>query len=216
MNKKGQEILIWALIIVGLGAIVLGIYATVATPAKTNSVADRLITPVSASDQKRGSENAKAVLVEYSDFQCPACKYYYGMVKQLEQEEGDAVQVVYRHFPLQQHQFARIAAIAAEAAGRQGKFWEMHDLLFEKQKEWEKSENIQQSLIGYATLLKLDIGRFMADMQTKELSDKVEQSVAEGMRQSIQGTPTFYLNGKMVQFQSYEDLKRSVESELNK
>ena len=204
MSNKGKELLIWVLIAAGLGAIVLGIYAVIATPAKTNGVAERLIVPVSEQDHKRGGAGAKAVLVEYSDLQCPACKYFYGMVKQLEQEKGDAVQVVYRHFPLQQHQYARNAAIAAEAAGRQGKFWEMHGLLFEKQDEWAKSENIQQTLVGYATLLKLDIGRFMGDTQAKELADKVEQSVAEGTKQGIAGTPTFYLNGRLVQFRSYE------------
>lgn len=216
MSEKGKELLIWGLIVVGLGAIVLGIYAAVVTPANTGSVADRLVTPVSVIDQKRGSENAKAVLVEYSDFQCPACKYFYGMVKQLEEEKGDSVQVVYRHFPLQQHQHAKIAAIAAEAAGRQGRFWGMHDLLFEKQEEWEKSENIQQAMVEYATLLKLDIARFMADMQAKELSGMVDRSIAEGVRQEIKGTPTFYLNGRLVQFRSYEELKQLVEVEMGK
>lgn len=216
MSNKGREILIWVLIVAGLGAIVLGMYAAVATPTKTGSVADRLVMPVSANDQKKGSESAKAILVEYSDFQCPACKYFYGMVKQLEEEKGDSVQVVYRHFPLQQHQYARNAAIAAEAAGRQGKFWEMHDILFEKQDEWSKSNNIQQALVGYATLLKLDIGQFMTDMQAKDLVDKIEQSVADGVKQNIQGTPTFYLNGKLVQFRSYEELKRLIDMESDK
>ena len=195
--------------VLGLGAIVLGIYAAVATPKQTNS--SSLLIPVSAGEWKRGGENAKAVLVEYSDFQCPACKYFYGMVKQLEQEEGDKIQVVYRHFPLQQHQFSKVAAIAAEAAGRQGKFWEMHDILFENQDTWSKSDNIAQSMVGYATQIGLAIGQFQTDVQSKELAEKIEKSIADGTAQKIQGTPTFYLNGEAVKFGSYEELKAAIE-----
>jgi protein-disulfide isomerase len=215
MTKKKMELLIWGLIIIGLGAIILGIYAAVSTPKGTTN-GSALLVPVSAGEWKRGGEGAKAVLVEYSDFQCPACKYFYGMVKQLEKEEGDKVQIVYRHFPLQQHQFAKFAAIATEAAGKQGKFWEMHDMLFENQDTWSKSENIGQSMVGYATQLGLNIGQFQTDVQSKDLADKVEKSIVAGNEQQIPGTPTFYLNGVKAEFRSYEELKAAVDKVINK
>jgi protein-disulfide isomerase len=215
MTKKSTELLVWSLIILGLGAIILGIYAVIATPKSSDGAT--LITPVSASDWKRGGEGAKAVIVEYSDFQCPACKYFSGMLKQLESEEGDKVQFVYRHFPLTQiHKNAFPAALAAEAAGKQGKFWEMHDLLFERQEEWSKSENFDQSMVGYATIIGLNIGQFQTDVKSPELSQKVEKSVIDGTAQKIQGTPTFYLNGIKTQFNSYEELKAAVEKITNK
>ncbi|HBI25201.1 MAG: DSBA oxidoreductase [Candidatus Wolfebacteria bacterium GW2011_GWC2_39_22] len=213
MSKKGQEIFIWLLIVIGLGAIVLGMYAAVAKPAV---VIGDLVIPVSSADWRKGNENAKVTLVEYSDFQCPACKYYYGIVKELEKEKGDAVQMVYRHFPLQQHAFAKTAAIATEAAGKQGKFWEMHDILFDRQEEWSVSENIQQSIVEYATLIGLDIPKFISDVQSVDLASRVERAITEGGTQGIQGTPTFFINGTQVRFQSYEELKQLVEDELNK
>lgn len=216
MSKKGQELLIWGLLLIGLGAIVLGIYAAVVTPGQPEGAAGVLLTPVAADEQKRGPESAKAVLVEYSDLECPACKYFYGMLKQLEQERGNEVQFVFRHFPLQQHRYARTAAVAAEAAGKQGKFWEMHDLLFERQEEWAKSEDVQRAMTGYAALLGLDVGRFELDMRSPELAAKIEESVAEGTRQKINGTPTFFLNGKAIQFRSYEELNRLIDGAVNK
>lgn len=216
MSTKGKEILIWVLIAVGLGAIVFGMYGAATQSGKTNGDGGVLVSPVVVEDRTKGSANAKVELVEYSDFECPACKYFYGMVKQLEEEKGDAVRMTYRHFPLEQHKYARVAAQAAEAAGLQGKFWEMHDMLFEKQEEWSKSADIQQSLIGYATATGLDADRFVADIQKEEVADKIERDRALGMEQKIQGTPTFFLNGTLVQFRSYEDLKQLVEAELGK
>ena len=216
MSNKGKEIVTWVVLAIGLSAIVAGIYGAVAQPGEVNKDAGSLVIPVTATNQAKGSEVAKVVIVEYSDFECPACGYFYGMIKKLGEEKGDAVQIVYRHFPLAQHRYARMAAQAAEAAGVQGKFWEMHDVLFERQKEWSKSENIEESLIGYADLIRLDKAQFTADLQRPEIGKKIDQDVALGMKQKIQGTPTFFLNGEMVQFRSYEDLQRLVDAELNK
>ncbi|KKU58828.1 MAG: DsbA-like protein thioredoxin domain-containing protein [Candidatus Wolfebacteria bacterium GW2011_GWE2_47_12] len=209
--------MIWVLIAIGLTAIVLGMYAAVVTPAQTdNANTETLATPVAMDEQRKGSESAKVTIVEYSDFQCPACQYYYNMTKQLERERGDQVQFIFRHFPLQSHQHARTAAIAAEAAGRQGRFWEMHDMLFERQEEWSKSDDARQFLTGYATLIGLDVGKFVGDAQLPELDERIDSDIAEGTKQQIQGTPTFYLNGRVVQFRSYEELQQLVDAELNK
>src|SRR5258708_7695839 len=98
--------------------------------AANNSIATGTATSVQSDDWAQGNTNAKVTVIEYADFQCPACAAYYPVVKQLTQDFGTQVKFVYRYFPLQQHQNGRISAHAAEAAGRQGKFWEMHDMLF--------------------------------------------------------------------------------------
>ena len=216
MTQKGKEWMVRAIVAIGLGAIVFGIYGAVVQPQRMTGDANRLVAPVTKNDRTKGSDDAKVTLVEYSDFECSACGYFYGMVKQLEKEKGGAMRTTYRHFPLAQHRYARVAAQAAEAAGSQGKFWEMHDMLFEKQGEWSKSTDIQQSLIGYANAIGLDADRFVADIQKKEIADKIERDLVLGAEQKIQGTPTFFLNGRLVQFRSYDELKQLVEVELNK
>ena len=216
MSNRGKEILIWAILVIGLGAIVFGIYGAVAQPGEMNGDVSNLIAPITADDRTKGSEAAKAVFVEYSDFECPACGYFYGMIKTLEEEKGDAVRIAYRHFPLAQHRYARVTAQASEAAGAQGKFWEMHDILFEKQEEWSKSTSIQQNLLGYAMEIGLDVDQFLVDVQASDIDEKIDRNVAMGTAQKITGTPSFFLNGKLIQFRSYEELKQLVEVELSK
>ena len=108
------------------------------------------------------------------------------------------------------------AAQAAEAAGVQGKFWEMHDMLFEKQKEWSRSEDIQGILIGYASAIGIDTALFINDLKRADIDEKIDRDMALGVEQKIEGTPTFFLNGNMIQFRSYEELKQLVEAELSK
>lgn len=212
MMQRKKEVLIWAMLAVGLVAIVFGIYGAVVQSGRSTG---SLIAPVTADDRTRGNDDAAVTIVEYSDFQCPACKYFYGIMSRLEEEKGGTVRVVFRHFPLPQHVRARLAALAAEAAGAQGKFWEMHDLLFERQDEWS-SDGYAETMVGYAGMIGLDTDRFMADMQRQELAAKIDRDIATGKKQDIVGTPTFYLNGSQIQFRSYEELKQLVEEEFNK
>ncbi len=213
MTNKFQQILIWGLIILGLGAIVLGMIGIVSK--KPEGV---LINPVNSNDWVRGNKNAKVVLVEYSDFQCPACAYYSGMVKNLERDFLNDLAVVYRHFPLEQiHKYAKLSAQAAEAAGKQGKFWEMHDVLFEKQSEWSVSDDALQNFISYAQTLGLDINRFQTDLNSKDIEDRIQKNIISAYDQKLAGTPTFFLNGKQIQNpKDYEEFKRLIEGEINK
>ena len=213
MTNKFQQILIWGLIILGLGAIVLGMIGIVSK--KPEGV---LINPVNSNDWVRGNKNAKVVLVEYSDFQCPACAYYSGMVKNLERDFLNDLAVVYRHFPLEQiHKYAKLSAQAAEAAGKQGKFWEMHDVLFEKQSEWSVSDDALQNFISYAQTLGLDINRFQTDLNSRDVEDRIQKNIISAYDQKLAGTPTFFLNGKQIQNpKDYEEFKRLIEGEINK
>lgn len=148
---------------------------------------------------EKGSADAKVVLVEYSDFQCPACAAYYPLVKQVMQEFGDQVKFVYRHFPLVQiHANALSAARAAEAAGNQGKFWEMHDLLFEQQDVWESSRTVDATFAEYAVRLGLDMVQFKSDESSKETEKKILNDYQTGLVSGVAGTPTFFLNGKKI------------------
>ena len=213
MTNKFQQILIWGLILVGLGAIVLGMIGIVSK--KTEGT---LINPVNSSDWIRGNRNAKVVLVEYSDFQCPACAYYSSLVKNLERDFLNDLAVVYRHFPLEQiHKYAKLAAQAAEAAGKQGKFWEMHDIIFEKQSEWSISDNALQNFISYAKVLGLDINKFQTDLNSKDVEEKIQKDTVSAYDQKLAGTPAFFLNGKQISNpRDYEEFKNLIQKEISK
>ncbi|OGG09058.1 hypothetical protein A2154_03360, partial [Candidatus Gottesmanbacteria bacterium RBG_16_43_7] len=152
---------------------------------------------------------ASATLVEFSDFQCPACAAFQPTVKEILSKYGSKIRFIYRHFPLQQHQFSYPSALAAEAAGLQGKFWEMHDLLFENQNSL--SENTGGDL---ASKLKLDMDQFTSDLKSKEVKDRVDRDRADGIRLGIDATPTFYLNAVKLNLQNPQDLIAQVESAL--
>jgi len=150
-------------------------------------------------DHVKGNPEAKVVIIEYSDFQCPACRSYYPITKQLMAEFGDQIAFVYRHFPLTSiHMNSEFAARAAEAAGKQGKFWEMHDLLFEKQDEWSKTTNVEPIFENYATLLGISIEQFKTDWKSKEVKDFVKAQRAHALKSGLQGTPTFFVNGEKI------------------
>lgn len=155
---------------------------------------------VSEQDHVRGTPGAKVTLVEFADFQCPACGAYEPLVRQVVAENADVVQLVFRHFPLTKiHQNALLASKAAEAAGVQGKFWEMHDKLFENQTEWSTALNARDYMIAYASAIGLDAKKFAADLNNPSIEEKVLAEYREGINLGVQGTPTFFLNGKKIQ-----------------
>jgi len=150
-----------------------------------------LTPPVGERDHIRGSRAAPVVLVEYGDFECPHCGRTYLIVKALEAELGAMLAVVFRHFPLTTvHPHAQRAAEAAEAAGARGKFWEMHDCLFENQAALEDTD-----LVDYAATLQLEVERFADDLATHRHAGKVRADFASGVRSGVNGTPTFFING---------------------
>jgi protein-disulfide isomerase len=159
-----------------------------------------LRTSVSSADWITGSTTAPIVIVEYSDFQCPACSAYHPILKRLLTEHGNEFAFVYRHFPLPQHKNAYASAIAAEAAGKQGKFWEMHDVIFEHQADWQDLEDPTALFTEYAKTLGLSLTQFATDLKDTDgvLHAKAEASLKEGEKTGTQGTPTFFVNGKMI------------------
>jgi len=171
---------------------------------------------LTSSDQIRGSLDAKIMLLEYSDFQCPACKAYEPLVKKVLEEYSDEVFLVYRHFPLRQtHENAQLSAQAAEAAGKQQKFWEMHDLLFIKQEEWAEEKDFSVKLKSYAEELELNVDQFEKDLESDEGKRKIDEDYASGLKFNVNATPTFFLNGKKLEnMRSFNDFKREIENLL--
>ncbi len=164
------------------------------------------------SDWTKGRESASAVLIEYGDFQCPACKAYYPIVKELAAELPDRLLVAYRHFPLRQtHAQAQLAAQAAEAAGAQGKFWEMHDRLFERQNDWANNREAKDIFVRYAEELQLDRGRFESDLEAASMTDEIERDYRSGLAAGVNSTPTFFLNGEKLQgFRNFNEFKERI------
>ena len=177
------------------------------------------LTDVTEQDWVKGSADAPVTLVEYTDFQCPACGAYYPIVKQLIDEKSDQLRLVVRQYPLIQiHKNALTGARASEAAGKQGKFWEMYDLLFTNQAEWSNADDPMKSIIpSYAGRIGLDIERFRKDMTDQAIDDKITHDRKTGDDLKITGTPSFFLNGKQVELKnirSFDDFKKIVEKAI--
>ncbi len=151
----------------------------------------RLTEPVSERDHVLGPATAPVTLVEYGDYECPYCGAAHSILKQVRQVMGDDLRFAYRHFPLSQiHPHAYQAAEAAEAAGAQGRFWEMHDLQFANQDRLGLRD-----LIGYAGALDLDLERFVTDLRSHAYAGRLREDFLSGVRSGVNGTPTFFVNG---------------------
>lgn len=172
-------------------------YATATDPTIATKDTEVVI---SQTDHVRGAQDGKVTLVEFGDFQCPACGVYEPIVRQVLADNKDTLKFSFRHFPLTAiHKNALLSAKATEAAALQGKFWEMHDILYDKQDEWGEALNAREFIMLYATTLKLDLKKFTTDLESKVLEDKILAEFKEGVSLGVQGTPTFFLNGKKVE-----------------
>jgi protein-disulfide isomerase len=152
---------------------------------------NRLTPPVSNADHRAGPNDAPVTLVEYGDFECPHCGAAHPIVRDVRKRMGERLRFVFRHFPLSEvHPHAMHAAEAAEAAAAQGKFWEMHDMLYENQQALEDSD-----LIRYAESLGLDAERVERELSSGAHEKRVRESFRSGVRSGVNGTPTFFING---------------------
>lgn len=147
-----------------------------------------------------GKLDSPVQLTEFVDFQCEACYAYYPIVKQVKEQYKDKVKFQVRNFPITSgHQFAYQAARSAEAAARQGKFWEMHDMLFEGQKTWEQSQNPESIFDKYAETIGLDMNKYRADRDSADVAAVINKDLADIKTLGGNGTPTFVLNGKKIE-----------------
>ena len=151
----------------------------------------RLVLPVGDRDHAQGLAQASVTLVEYGDYECPYCGAAYPIVKEIQERMGTKLRFIFRNFPLgNMHPHATLAAEAAEAAGAQGKFWEMHDTLYEHQDALSKND-----LLGYARRVGVDSPKFVVALSGHEFAERVREDFLSGVRSGVNGTPTFYING---------------------
>lgn len=213
MNIK--RILFWLGFVVVLGLIIWGLIVASYKDSSGGGLAGGEPMAISSLDHVRGPENAVVTLIEYADYQCPACAAFYPVVERLILEASTTMRFVTRHFPLQQHRNAIIAAQAAEAAGKQGKYWDMAGLLYDNQKSWETltGSQAQELFKGYAERLKLNIAMYEIDFTNTDIKAKIEADRADGLKIGIKGTPSFFLNGKAISNpQSYVEFKKIIDN----
>lgn len=177
--------------------------STPAPAASQGGTANR--TPAAQSSQTaaatvhvRGGADAKVTLEEYGDYQCPPCGVLFHDLKSIEKEYGKRMRFVFRHYPLSGHIHARTAAHAAEAASLQGKFWEMHEMIYQNQASWSPAPDARSVFIQYAQTLGLDVDRFTRDMGSAEVAARVQADYDRGTSLGVNGTPAIFMNGQMV------------------
>lgn len=165
-----------------------------------------------------GKTDSKVKLVEYGDFQCPYCAQYYPIVKQVVAKYNDKIAFQFRNLPLNQiHQNAYAGARAAEAASEQGKFWEMHDLLYEKQSEWSSSNSVNSMFNSYAQQLGLNLNKFKKDFASSEVNARINADKNEFNKTGEPlSTPTYFLNGKKIQATSVDEFSKLIDEALKK
>lgn len=164
-----------------------------------------------------GNKKAKVTIVEFADFQCPACSSAQPIVKRIIEDYKDKIFFVFRHFPLPQHKNAKLAGLVGEAAGAQGKFWQMYDMLYENQSEWGESSKPMDFFTKYAQDLGLNVDKLKEDIKKDALANKMQRDLDDGNAVGVNSTPTFYVNGLQLRgVPQYSELQKLIESELKK
>ena len=205
MNKYGW-IIFSAVVLILLGSLIFWTRVT-NPPLDVSSIDNNSVVAASddngnIADHTRGSDKNKILFIEYADYQCPGCGEAYDKVNTLAEEYGNDVTFIYRNFPLTSiHPNAKAAAGSAEAAGMQGKFWEMHDKIFAGQSDWSNLDASQRTTFfsRYAEALKLDVAKFEADAASKAVAKKLTFDIALGKSAEVSATPTFFLNGRKLE-----------------
>ncbi|MGV9001414.1 MAG: DsbA family protein [Candidatus Saccharimonadaceae bacterium] len=204
MNKTG-----WIIFSVAVVALLGGLatWTRIANPPidvsgiNNNSVVAASQQNGNIGDHVKGSDSNKILFVEYADYQCPSCAGAYPNMKTIMQEYSDSVTFVFRNFPLTSiHPNAKAAAATAEAAGLQGKYWEMHDILYQKQNDWSALSTSQRTTVfnSYASELGLNVDQLTKDVASKNVGQKISFDLALGKSIDVSATPTFFLDGKKI------------------
>jgi len=188
--------------------------------AKTTPVQQAPVNPgIPGADpaHTHGPASAPVHLEEFGDFECPPCGIFHPILKQMEQEFGDKLHVTFREFPLvPTHQHALAAASAAEAAGLQNKFWEMHDLLYDRQAQWKTQFDVRSVFEGYAKEIGIDVERYKRDVGSDLVQQRIFQDGKRGHSMGVKGTPTLFMNGREVPFEQLpaEQLRVLIQREI--
>jgi protein-disulfide isomerase len=165
----------------------------------------------------RGNPDAPVTLEEFADFQCPPCGQFAHFAEELLREYDSRLRVVFRNFPLTAHEHAREAALAAEAAGFQGKFWEMHDTLYREQSAWSNAPNARELFESYAGTIGLNVDQFKKDMDGEQTKARVDSDYARAESLGIKLTPTLFINNRPLEPQEKnpEGVRAAINAALN-
>lgn len=217
MRKAGERFLFWLVLVVILVGSLYGLYRAVSSPEDIP-----LPNELTAEDWIQGNPDAQITIIEYSDFQCPACVYFHALMEDVVAEFGNHIKFAYRHFPLKSiHDKAALAAQAAEAAGIQNKFWEMYKEVFDNQTIWSSMspEDAENEFIKYAADLNLDQKQFIDDLHSSKVEALVEAEYKSAIEGGINSTPTFFMNGERISnpqnLEKFRTLIRQALEEVN-
>ncbi|MBI1957276.1 MAG: DsbA family protein [Candidatus Niyogibacteria bacterium] len=212
----------WAVVILGasvLGFLVLIVMSSGSSPARFDETSARRAgggpaLVFDAAEWLRGATTSTVTLAEYSDFQCPACGAWEPQLQEIVRDYGERIRFIYRHFPLPQHAQAELAAYASEAAGLQGKFWEMHDVIFERQRDWADNRNARDIFMDAARTLGLDMAKFANDLDSDTVRSEVDKDKKSGLAAQVNATPTFFVNSVKVEPRSSAELRAFLDDAL--
>jgi len=194
---KNLPLLIGTLVITVVLVVALSLFFSNSNQTQSKPVDPTLL--INKTQDVKGPENAKVTVVEFGDFQCPACGATEPLVRQVLQKYPNQVRFVFRNFPLTEiHQNAQQAALTAQAAGAMGKFWEMHDYLYDHQDEWAElsGDAVKAKFTEYLTKLQIDKTEFGKRIDSQAVHDQVTEDIADGTKAGVDATPTFYVNGQ--------------------
>lgn len=225
-KDKGLIIGIVATIILIAGGVFLMTRNNTTSQTSENVVSSEILVPANSNvtggifdeEYLPATFSAKVTLVEFGDYECPACIDYHPMVKQLLSDFSGKFNYVFRNYPLDYHKNALAASYAVESAGLQGKYWQMHDRVYESTTQWVSSTDAKSIFITFAEELGLDVEKFKTDIDSSTVKDKVQGDTNDGNLIKLNATPTFYLNGAKIErlSGSYEDLRNLINTELGK
>lgn len=214
MDKK--FLIILAVIVVGL----FGLFFFTRDNKPTNSQSSNTNNKSAVSQHSKGGNAKNVELLVYGDFQCPVCAQYYPIENAVINKFQNDIKFTFRHFPLDTiHPNARAAHRSAEAAGLQGKFFEMYDLLYQNHDQWASSKDPKSLFESYAKQLGLDINKFNNDFASEQVNNTINADIAEGTSKKVEGTPTFFLNGIKIdnsQIKTVEDFTKVIQTEIDK
>lgn len=222
MKKYLPTTIISLILVITVGFVIFAL----SRPDGNESSKENKISSISEDDKKalsvgwtKGNEKADIVLTEFGDFQCPACANFVNIIKDFEKEFEGKIKIVFKQFPLTEiHKNAQLAALASEAAGEQGKFWQMHDLLYQNQNQWAESNNPIDKFVEYAKQIGIDVDKFKKDIEQKRFEQKIKDDLALGERFNLGGTPSFFVNGEAVDLKASgaEGIRQAIKNALPK
>ena len=227
--KKSSGVPVIVIVLVAIVAVIIGLVYWNGTKSPTPGPKSPSPTPANAATPNManaplgaqppnflGSPNAAVTVEEFADFQCPSCGVTHPVMKQIQGIYGSRIKFIFRNFPLPMHDKAYDAAVAAEAAAMQGKFWDMHNLLYTNQQVWSSDPNYKQVFKGYAEKIGLDIDKWENDMAGMGAKSRISADMERGKALSINSTPTVFINGKSVPYpdMNVPTMQKLIDDEL--